>query len=94
MNLSVDERIKERLEFLMELGQRNWGKQVKPHIKYNLKGSVGGMACYPNIIRVNLPLLFNNEEDYLLQNPFPSYCDFPYILKFPGIICQSNSITH
>ena len=67
MNLSVDERIKERLEFLMELGQRNWGKQVKPHIKYNLKGSVGGMACYPNIIRVNLPLLFNNEEDYLLQ---------------------------
>ena len=57
----------ERLDFLIGLGQKKWGKQITPIIKYNLKGKVGGMACYPNIIRVNLPLLFNNEEDYLIQ---------------------------
>jgi predicted SprT family Zn-dependent metalloprotease len=67
MNLSINEKILERLDFLTRLGQKEWGKQVSPIIKYNLKGQVGGQAVYPNIIRVNLPLLFGNEEDYLLQ---------------------------
>ena len=65
MNLSIDGKIQERLEFLMRLGQRQWGKQLKPHVKYDLKGKCGGQAIWPNIIRVNLPLLVNNEEDYL-----------------------------
>jgi SprT protein len=67
MNLSINEKILERLDFLKRLGDKEWGKQVTPIIKYNLKGQVGGMACYPDILRVNLPLLFNNEEDYLEQ---------------------------
>jgi|TARA_B110001454_G_scaffold192238_1_gene192413 SprT protein len=67
MNLSIDGKIQERLDFLMRLGQREWGKQLKPLIKYDLKGKCGGQAIWPNIIRVNLPLLFNNEEDYLEQ---------------------------
>jgi len=67
MNVSINDKITERLDFLIRLGEKQWGKSVKPIIKYNLKGKVGGMACYPNVIRVNLPLLFHNEEDYLIQ---------------------------
>ena len=67
MNISINDKILERLDFLITLGQKKWGKQVKPRIKFDLKGTVGGQACYPNVIRVNLPLLVNNEDDYLIQ---------------------------
>ena len=67
MNESIDTKIRKRLNSLMRLGVKEWGDEIFPIIKYDLRGQVGGMACPPNIIRINLPLLFNNEEDYVLQ---------------------------